>query len=295
MKRMITERKTNEPRTSDAHHPNADQAALWNENSGRVWVELQEVLDRVLAPFAARLVEEAFPGEGGRVLDVGCGAGATTLSMAARLGPAGLCLGVDISGPLVAAAQARAAAERVPSAAFLQADAQTHGFEASRFDAVISRFGVMFFDDPAAAFANIRRAARPEAKLAFVAWRTPAENPFMTTAAVAAAAFLPNLRAPAPGAPGPFGLADGDRTRRILDASGWKQIEIRPIDVPSAVAEKDLLTYVTRLGPVGLALRDVDETTRARTTDALRAAFDPYVQDGAARFTAACWLVTART
>ncbi|MGK3982900.1 class I SAM-dependent methyltransferase [Sorangium sp. So ce136] len=279
---------------SEANQPNRDQAALWNEAGGPIWVEMQEVLDAVLAPSGAPLLEEGFPGEGGRVLDVGCGAGATALAMARRLGPTGRCLGVDISGPLVAAARARAAAEGLSSAAFVQADAQTHGFEPDHFDAVISRFGVMFFDDPAAAFANIRRAARRSAKLSFVAWRSPAENPFMTTAARAAAPFLPNLPVPAPDAPSQFAFADRDRVQRILDASGWTDVDIRPIDVPSGVAEKDLLAYVTRLGPVGLALRDADEPTRARTAEAVRAAFDPFVRDGAARFTAACWLVTAR-
>ncbi|AUX42500.1 SAM-dependent methyltransferase [Sorangium cellulosum] len=279
---------------SEAHQPNRDQAALWNDASGPIWVEMQEVLDGMLAPLAAPLMEEAFPGEGGRVLDIGCGAGATALSMARRLGPTGLCLGVDISGPLVAAARARAAAEGLTSAAFVQADAQTYGFEPGYFDAVISRFGVMFFDDPAAAFANIRRAARRNAKLSFVAWRSPAENPFMTAAARAAAPLLPHLPAPDPDAPGQFAFADRDRVQRILDVSGWTAVDIRPIEVPSGVAEKDLLAYVTKLGPVGLALRDEDEPTRARTVEAVRAAFEPYVRDGAASFTAACWLVSAR-
>ncbi len=279
---------------SETRQPNRDEATRWNESSGPIWVEMQDVLDRMFAPFEARLMEEAFPHEGGRVLDIGCGAGATTLAMARRLGPMGLCLGVDISRPLVAAAEARAAAEELVSAAFVQADAQTYAFEPESFDAVISRFGVMFFDDNEAAFANIRRAARHRAKLTFVAWRSPAENPFMTAAVRAAAPFLPALPAPNPDAPGQFAFADGDRVRRILDASGWTDIDISPIDVPNSIAQKDLLAYVTKLGPVGLALRDVDEPTRARTTEAVRVAFDPYVQNGKARFTAACWLVSAR-
>ncbi|WP_437995323.1 methyltransferase domain-containing protein [Sorangium sp. So ce185] len=279
---------------SEADQPNRDQAALWNDAGGPIWVEMQGVLDAMLAPLGAPLLEEAFPGEGGRVLDVGCGAGATALAMARRLGPAGRCLGVDISGPLVAAARARAAAEGLSSAAFVQADAQTHRFEPGEFDAVISRFGVMFFADPAAAFANLRRAARRDARLSFVAWRSPAENPFMTEAARAAAPLLPNLPIPGPDAPGPFAFADSDRVQRILDASGWTDVAIRPLDVPTGVAEKDLLTYVIKLGPVGLALRDADEPTRARTAEVVRAAFEPYVREGAARFTAACWLVSAR-
>jgi len=281
------------PPTSDLA-PNRAQAALWNEASGPAWVEMHDVLDRMLAPFEVRLTAEAFPGEGRRVLDVGCGAGSTTLAMARRLGPAGLSLGVDISGPLLAVAEARAAAEGLDTARFVQADAQTYAFEAEEFDAVISRFGVMFFDDPEAAFSNIRRAARRDATLTFEAWRSPMENPFMITAVLAVAPFLPSVAPPEPNAPGQFAFADAERMHRILDASGWRDVEVRPLDVSCEVAEADLLAYVTKLGPAGAALRNADETTKAQAAEALRAAFQPFVQDGAARFVSACWLATAR-
>jgi SAM-dependent methyltransferase len=280
---------------NDERKTNREQYAAWNEASGRAWVELQEVLDRVMAPFADRLLDEASPGAGARVLDIGCGAGATTLAAARRLGPSGLCLGVDISAPLLAAAEARATAEGLRSAAFLQADAQDHAFEPHAFDAVLSRFGVMFFDDPVAAFANIRRAARPAATLAFVAWRSPEDNPFMTTAAVAAAPFLPELPPPAPDAPGPFAFANDDRVRRILDASGWTDVDARPLDVACSLAEKELLTYATKLGPAARALREMDAATFDRASAAIRAAFEPYVREGRAHFVAKCWLVTARS
>lgn len=273
---------------------NRDQSALWNDAAGQTWTEMQGVLDRMLAPFGQRLLAAGFPGEGGRVLDIGCGAGATTLGMARRLGPDGLCLGVDISGPLVAAAKASAEVQAVDAAAFVQADAQTYGFDADDFDAVISRFGVMFFDDPEAAFANIRRAARPGAKLTFLAWRSPAENPFMTTAARAAAPFLPPIPVPAPDAPGQFGFADSERVRRVLAASGWRDVDVSPVDIATKVAEADLQAYVTRLGPAGLVMRDLDAPTRTRAAEAIHAAFEPFVQGGAARFTGACWLGTAR-
>jgi SAM-dependent methyltransferase len=281
---------------SEAQQGNREQAALWNGSSGSAWVEMQDVLDRMLALFEMFLSQEAFPGEGGRVLDVGCGAGGTTISMARRLGPTGLCIGVDISEPLLTVAKERSIAEKLGGVAFVQADAQTYAFEPSRFDSVMSRFGVMFFDDPEAAFVNIRRAARSDAKLAFVAWRSPAENPFMTTAARAAEPLLPNLSLPDAGAPGQFAFADGGRVRRILNASDWKNIDVRPIDVTGNIAEQDLLTYVTKLGPVGVALRgaDVDEATRAHTASVVRAAFEPYIQNGTARFTMASWLVSAR-
>jgi ubiquinone/menaquinone biosynthesis C-methylase UbiE len=166
---------------SESQEANRDQAALWNGSSGSAWVEMQDVLDRVLAPFEMLLSREACPGEGGHVLDVGCGSGATTIAMARRLGSTGLCVGVDISEPLLRLAKERAITE-LGAVEFVLADAQTYDFEPESFDSVMSRFGVMFFDDPEAAFINIRKAARYDAKLAFVAWRSPAENPFMTTA-----------------------------------------------------------------------------------------------------------------
>lgn len=273
--------------------PNRDQAALWNDAAGKTWVEMQDVLDRMLQPFADRLAADAFPGEGGWVLDIGCGAGATTLAMARLLGPKGLCLGVDISGPLVEAAKARAEAEGLEQAGFVEADAQGYRFDPGVFDAVISRFGVMFFDDPEAAFANIRKGVRPGGRLTFVAWRSPMENPFMIAAVQAAAPFLPAMTPPDPNAPGQFAFADDAKVRRILKAAGWGKVDVAPLDVPSEVAEADLMAYVTKLGPAGLALRDADEDLKARVAEALETAFRPYLQDGAARFTSACWLVTA--
>lgn len=273
--------------------PNHDQAAFWNAAAGRTWAELQDLLDRVLAPFVEPVVQAGFPGVGGRVVDIGCGAGATTLAMARRLGPDGLALGVDISGPLVETARARAADAGL-AAAFVQADAQTYAFEPAAFDAAISRFGVMFFEDPEAAFANIRRSLRRDGRLAFVAWRSPAENPLVTTVARAAAPFLPPTPPPIPNAPGQFGFADGERTRSILEAAGWRDVAVRPLDMPQRVPEADLLAYVTRLGPVGGALRNADAATNAEVTRALEAAIQPFVQGGDAHFTSGCWLVTAR-
>jgi len=280
--------------TETTQPANVDQSALWNGGAGNAWVEAQTVLDEMLAPFERLLVEQGLHDGTSSVLDVGCGAGSTTLSAARRLGRVGSCVGVDISATLLELAKTRATRERVGNVSFVCADAQTHAFEPGRFDAVISRFGLMFFDDPVAAFLNIRRAARREASLTFVCWRSPADNPFMTTAVRAAAPFLPSLPKPDPNAPGQFALADPDRVRRILDASGWTSIELRPVDVPASLAERDLLAYVTKMGPVGLALKEVDEHTRAQTVAAVDAAFAPFVRDGAARFNAASWLVTAR-
>ncbi|WP_030660951.1 class I SAM-dependent methyltransferase [Streptomyces cellulosae] len=270
-----------------------EQAARWNGPAGHAWVEAQALLDGILRPFEDVLLEEVSVEHGGRVLDVGCGTGSTTLALARRLGPAGRCVGVDISEPMITAARARAERESTP-ASFIRADAQEHLFEPAAFDAVVSRFGVMFFNDSVRAFANLRRAAKVRAGLRFVTWRAPAENPFMTTAERAAAPFLPDLPARRPDEPGQFAFADPDRIHRVLTESGWAGIDVRPIDVACALPESALVPYVTRFGPVGLLLGEADERTRARIVDTVRAAFDPYVRGTEVRFTGACWMVGAR-
>jgi SAM-dependent methyltransferase len=227
------------------------------------------------------------------VLDVGCGTGSTTLAVARRLDAQGHCLGVDISDPMIAAAQARAQREDTP-ASFIRADVQRHAFEPASFDTVISRFGVMFFEDPVQAFANLRRAASNDARLHVIAWRSAAENPFMTTAERAAAPLLPNLPARRPGAPGQFAFADRHRVSAILEESGWTGVDIQPFDVDCTLPEKDLPGYLTRLGPVGLILQEADEETRTQVIDTVRAAFDPFVHGTQVRFTAACWTISAR-
>jgi SAM-dependent methyltransferase len=238
------------------------------------------------------LVEAVPAGHGGRVLDVGCGTGGTTVAVARRLGAEGECVGVDISGPMVEAARARAAREGA-RASFVRADAQDHAFEPAAFDAVVSRFGVMFFEDPVRAFTNLRRAAKEGARLRFIVWRDLAQNPFMTTAERAAAPLLPDLPERRPDAPGQFALSDSDRVRRLLEESGWAGIDIRPVDAPCVLPETELAPYFSRFGPVGIALRDADERTRARVVDTVRAAFDPFVHGTEVRFTAACWQIDA--
>lgn len=252
------------------------QAAHWNGRAGRAWADAQPMLDRMFEPFAQRLVEAARTGR--RVLDVGCGAGATTLAVAQRLGARGRCVGVDVSRPLIAAARARAERGGVPAS----------------FDTIISRFGVMFFENAVDAFANLLRAATSDASLAFVAWRTAAENPFMTTAERAAAPLVPNLPARQPDAPGQFFFGDARRIETVLAQSGWCGIDVRPIDVECTLPERELIGHFSRLGPLGQLFGDLDDATRARVVDTVRAAFAPYVHGAEVRFTAACWLVGAR-
>ncbi|MHC3467938.1 class I SAM-dependent methyltransferase [Streptomyces sp. 7R007] len=277
-----------------------EQSARWNGSAGQAWVASQAVLDQVLRPYEELLLDAlgSAVGPAGHLLDVGCGTGGTTLALARRLGPGGRCVGVDISEPMITAAQQRAdregAGRRGAPVSFVRADAQRYAFEPASFDAVVSRFGVMFFDDPVAAFTRLRRAAKDTGVLRFVAWRGLAENPFMTTAERAAAPLLPHLPVRRPDEPGQFAFADPDRVRGILADSGWHGIDLRAVDVPCTMPEPELIPYFSRLGPVGQALREVDEDTRAQVVDRVRAAFDVYVHGAEVRFTGACWLVAAR-
>ena len=267
-----------------------EQKALWNGPAGRAWVEGQDLLDRIYGPFADLLVEVVRDASGRRVLDVGCGTGGTTLAVARMLGSTGRVVGLDISAPMIAAAEARAERDGTP-AAFICADAALHPFEPASFDVIISRFGVMFFDDPVATFASLRRAARDDARLRVIVWRSAAENPFMTTAERAAAPLLPSLPRRRPDAPGQFAFANENKVHDIMVDSGWAEIDIQPIDVTCVLPEVELVHYVSRHGPVGLALQEADEPTRARVIDTVRGAFDPYVHGVDVRFTAACWMV----
>jgi len=207
------EDKHSEAMMDAAHQADSEQAKIWNGTAGRAWIDTQEILDRIFKPLEDLLIEAVLATRARRVLDVGCGTGSTTLAVARSLGANGNCVGIDISDPMTALARARAARECVP-AKFLVADAQSCAFEAGSFDMIISRFGVMFFDDPVAAFANLRHAASDNADLRLIVWRSPAENPFMTTAERAAAPLLPDIPSRHANAPGQFAFADPHRVQR---------------------------------------------------------------------------------
>jgi SAM-dependent methyltransferase len=267
-----------------------DQAARWNGSSGNAWVDEQEVLDGMFAPFERLLVATVRQRGAARVLDVGCGTGSTTLAMASLTDE---CVGIDISEPMLALARDRASRAGSP-ARFVRGDAQTHALPADHFDLVVSRFGVMFFADPVAAFANLHRGVRVGGELRVIAWRAAQDNPFMTQAARAAAPLLPPQPPVDPTPPGQFAFGDPARVEAILRGSGWSDVALEPVDLECALPQAALARYLSRLGPLALALGELPEATRSRVLEQMLAAFTPYVHGDEVRYTAACWMVAAR-
>jgi SAM-dependent methyltransferase len=274
---------------------NADQIAYWNGPAGEKWVKNQAVMDASLADATAALLPLADIQPGEHVLDIGCGSGQLSLLAADAVGEGGQVTGADISQSLLALARQRAAGRG--NVAFIEADAATHAF-APDYDLLISRFGVMFFDDPPAAFANLRQAARPGGRLAFICWRPVAENEYAAMPFEIAKPLMPPLPPADPYAPGPFALADPDRLRGILTAASFSGIAIEKLDglMPMGTTAEQAGIQATSLGPTARALAkfgDADLNLRvlAAVTDAFRA----YPKtDGMITCRIACWLVGAR-
>ena len=272
---------------------NAAQVAYWNETAGRTWADLQDRIDRQIRPLGLAAMERLAPASGEQVLDVGCGCGDTSLELARRVGPEGGVLGLDISAPMLEVARGRAEAAGARNLAFHEADAQIAALPGGR-DAVFSRFGVMFFADPTAAFANLRSALRPGGRLGFVCWRPLAENLWMRLPAETAAGLVPPAPPPEPGAPGPFAFADPDRVRRILAEAGFTGIDLTPHD--EAIGGLDLEGTVAmsfRVGPLGAILRerpDLAPLLRER----VREAVSPWLRGDAVYMPSATWLVSAQ-
>jgi SAM-dependent methyltransferase len=277
--------------------PNAEQIKYWNEVSGAKWVALQPVIDEQIRPLGLLAMDRAGLRPGERVLDVGCGCGETTIELARRVAPGGQVTGIDISAPMLERARASAAAAG-SAARFEIADAQTHAFAPDSADVLFSRFGVMFFADPTAAFANLRRALTPTGRLAFVCWQALPENAWMAVPMLAALQHLPPPAMPAPDAPGPFAFADPARVRRILEGAGFRDVQLEDVremlTVGGGAGPEETAEFMLQMGPTAAALREApDPTLKPRVLAAVRAALLPYATPQGIRMASACWVVTA--
>ncbi|MFC0509276.1 class I SAM-dependent methyltransferase [Micromonospora costi] len=269
---------------------NDRQAQAWNGYEGRHWAEHHDRYDAVNAGFNAVLLRHVRPGD--RVLDVGCGTGQLT-----RLA-AGLCreaVGIDLSAPMLERARATAEADGVSNVRFVRGDAQVHPFPAATFDVALSRFGVMFFADPVAAFTTVGAALRPGGRLAFVCLDDPRRGdlgPVLGTLVP----HLPPTDGDGTGVAEPLSLADPDVTRRVLTAAGFTDVDCVPVEAPQVWGRdaEDAAGFLFAWGPVQHQARNLAPAAAARARAALVDALRPHERPDAVRLRGTAWLVTAR-
>ena len=270
---------------------NEDQIKFWNEKAGQNWTVLQERMDANLADIGDAVLAFAGAKPGEVVLDVCCGTGATTLALA-RAGAK--VTGLDISKPMLDLARSRAIQAGL-DISFIEADASAYAFQ-PEFDLIFSRFGVMFFDDPIGAFANLHKALKPGGRLAFVCWRTAPENLWASTPLAAARPFLPEQPAPDPNAPGPFAFADPQRVLSILTDVGFHHVETSKYDGVMRMGRDSaaIAAQTLQIGPLSRAVGEADEATREKIVEAVRGAMEKFrTPDGEIAPPTACWLVSA--
>jgi SAM-dependent methyltransferase len=282
---------------ADPPAPNTEQVRYWNEVAGPKWVKHQRRLDEMIGPLGALAIDRAAPQRGERVLDVGCGCGASALELRDRVGEGGEVLGVDLSEPMLEVARSRTNA---PGLHFEKADAQTEPFPPARFDLVFSRFGVMFFADPVAAFANLRRALRPGGRITFLCWQPASRNPWVMVPLMAIAEVVPLQPPPPPEAPGPFSLGDPARVERILAEAGFRDVAIEAAEQPMWLGGRggsldDVVDFALQLGPASAALAEASAEQKARAATRIRDALAPYAIGEDVQMHTATWIVSARS
>jgi len=277
------------------HDQNADQIAYWNGAGGQHWTDRQQAQDTLLAPISDILIDRARAKAGERIVDVGCGCGATSIALAQTVGPTGHVLGIDISAPMLA--RARQLAPPGARLDFVLADATVYPFEPASFDLLVSRFGVMFFAAPALSFANLRKALPPSGRLTFACWREPRDNPWLMMPLQAVYKHAPKLPQLGPEDPGPFSFASEARVNRILSEAGFSAIAMErrnlSLDVGVGRGLDAAVETALEIGPAARALAEQPPDVVAAATVSIREALAPFARGPAVPLAASIWIVTA--
>jgi len=281
--------------TTPAQAFNEYQRERWNGIDGEYWTSHQDRLDRTLAPVLGPLLEFAAPRAGSTVIDVGCGCGATTIELTRAVGPSGRVVALDLSGPMLALATERL--RPFPNTTCLLGDAAELPLRDVGAELIVSRFGVMFFGDPVAAFTNLRSGLAAGGRLRFACWRPIQENPWLQIPLHAVYEHVPRLPKPDPEEPGPFALADTARVTRILTAAGFTELSFTPLDIQMDIAAggtlDDAVIQSSAMGPAKKALLDQPDPIRAAAFESIRRALTPYVSASGVKLAGAVWLVAA--
>jgi len=278
------------------HEENADQIAYWNGPAGGRWADRQAAQDILLGPVADILIDRAKPVSGERVIDVGCGSGASAIAFGRKVAPSGHVFGIDVSNPMLE--RARASAPKDLPIDFVLADATVYPFDPQSVDLLASRFGVMFFADPVLSFTNMRKALRPSGRLAFACWREPRENPWMLAPLQAVYKHAPKLPPQGPEDPGPFAFASEERVNRILSAAGFTNIAMEPcplsLDIAIGGGLDAAVQSVLGIGPSNRALEGQPAEIRAAAIQSIREMLTPLARGNTVPLAGSIWIVTAR-
>jgi len=274
---------------------NAPQIEYWNGPAGDKWARLADSQDSMLDALGQVAMDACEIASGHAVLDVGCGSGSTSMEMAGRVAPGGSVLGVDISTPMLAVGLERLRERHVEGLTFENRDVSTYPFEASQFDRVFSRFGVMFFVDPAAAFANIRNSMKSGARLGFVCWKTLGENPLFKVPVDAALRHLSPPPPSNPEEPGPMAFADPDRVRRILSGAGFEDVGLQALEtmLPLEADAPRSAEKLIQIGPSSRLLADAPDEIKQKVMADLTEDLKPYETPDGVKLGCAVWIVTA--
>ncbi len=274
---------------------NQDQKEFWNEKKGEIWVSLENNINKMLGPLGDHAIKILEPRDGEKIIDVGCGTGSTSQTLSNLVGETGLVTGIDISKPILDFAIEKAKINKINNLNFVLADAQNFHFLSKNYDAVFSRFGIMFFEDPIIAFENIRNSLKDNGRLTFICWRNREKNDWINLSSNIASQFLELPPKTNPKEPGPFALEDNGYIEEILIKSGWKNITIKNHNQNIIVGEtlKTTADFLSRMGPMSVPFENANEYTQRKVIEALQECYSNYETSKGVGFHFSTWIVSA--
>lgn len=278
-------------------HVNANMDEFWNGTGGEKWLLFQEAMDESLRPFGHQALAFAAIRAGENVLDIGCGCGDTSIEIARRVGADGSVQGVDISAPILARAKSQAEILTVPNLSFEHGDAQVCPLRPEYFDLVFSRFGIMFFDDPVAAFTNLRRAMKLGGRLVFICWQPIIDNEWVTISLDVVARHITLPPPPGPQDSGPMSFGKPERVNSVLSAAGFTDIAVSDFSSMFTIGNSidQAVDFLTQMGPASgaIAKSDTSDRTKSEIAADLRNALSKFSHVEGVTLGAATWIVTA--